>query len=320
MKRNILILLVLITIILTFFAEKEGVWAFNLITAQEAFDMLNNGNVKLLDVRTLEEYTFVGNPALEPGGNPVAYLVSWMVFEGLDQNGNTKLKKNPDFDQLIEQVFGSNKNQPLIVMCACGIRSTYAAERLEQLGYTNVYEIDNKLKEISSYPGGYGGFQGSPYNDMYNGYKAYPDRLPAGYVKTVTSDIDNEDYSVSWMDTGLPITHKTDPQRIPKIVKKEASPSYNTLTPLFGINYSLTNFLSMSSYTPLSVFPGSSYGASLNSSFYQYGQYPFQSSYQGLLPQSQSLYPSLYMPNSLQLFPGQYPISLSCDKVAIGSG
>jgi rhodanese-related sulfurtransferase len=196
--------------------------AFEQITAKEAYDMVNSGQATIIDVRTLEEAVWVGSPALVPGGNPIAYLIPWEFWTGVDANGNSTYEPNPDFNALIEQTFPDN-GQALITMCRSGHRSTKAAERLEDLGYTNVYEIDNFLKEISSYPGGNGGFQGSNYSNNYNGYRGYPDRLPVNSspwkttLETKTYRINNPDDSVSWMDTGLPITQKIDPEMIPTI-------------------------------------------------------------------------------------------------------
>ncbi|MGA1823065.1 MAG: rhodanese-like domain-containing protein [bacterium] len=226
--------------------------AFNAITAQEAYDMVISGEATIIDVRTAEEFAFVGSAALEAGGNPIAYLIPWLLFEGIDDNGQRKYKNNPDFDALIEQTFDKDKEQVLIMMCASGIRSTYAAERLEMLGYPNVYEIDDALKEMTEYPGGHGGFQGSLYNDMYNGYKGYPDRLSLG-MKTVDSD--NEDISVSWLDTGLPITFKIDPARIPKL-KKQSVPIETASSPNYqgSVNSTSWNYSSYSNQSPYSGF------------------------------------------------------------------
>jgi rhodanese-related sulfurtransferase len=196
--------------------------AFEQITAQEAYDMVNSGQATLIDVRTLQEAVWVGSPALVPGGNPIAYLIPWQFWTGVDENGISTYEPNDVFNELIEQTFGDDKGQALITMCRSGHRSTYAAERLEELGYTNVYEIDNPLKEISNHLGGNGGFQGSDYKGAYDGYRGYPDRLPVNSnpwkitVETKTYKINNPDDSVSWIDTGLPVTQKIDLDKIPQ--------------------------------------------------------------------------------------------------------
>ena len=55
-----------------------------------------------------------------------------------------------------------------------------------------VYEIDDPTPDST---GDVGGFEGSPYSEVYNGYHGFPGRLTG--VQAVPS--------VSWKDTGLPI-------------------------------------------------------------------------------------------------------------------
>jgi rhodanese-related sulfurtransferase len=195
--------------------------AFECITAQEAYDMVSSGQATLIDVRTLEECLWVGSPALEPGGNPIAYVIPWQITT-ISETGSRTTVLNPNFNALVQQTF-PDTSQTLITLCRSGHRSTYSAERLESLGYNNVYEIDNILKEAASYPGGCGGFQGSNYGDAYNGYRGYPERLPVNKspwkitVETNTANINNPEDSVSWMDTGLPITQKINQTKIPQL-------------------------------------------------------------------------------------------------------
>ena len=62
------------------------------------------------------------------------------------QTGTVQTKDNPDFEGLVEQEFGYDKNQALITICRSGDRSTKAANFLESIGFTNIYELDNTLK------------------------------------------------------------------------------------------------------------------------------------------------------------------------------
>jgi rhodanese-related sulfurtransferase len=203
----------------------RGANAYELITAYEAYEMVKNNEATLIDVRTIEEYVFVGNPALEPDGDPVAYLIPWEFLDGVDEEGIEIYRKNPDFDDLFEQVFGSDKDQPLIIICRSGNRSSYAAQQLEERGFTSIYEVDNRLKELSSFPGGRGGFQGSGYKGLYDGYRGYPGRLTCDEsralhrVATYTDAITDGEDSVAWMDLGLPMTQRLDPRMIPKLNK-----------------------------------------------------------------------------------------------------
>ena len=192
------------------------------ITAQEAYDMVNSGQATLIDLRTLEECYWVGSPALVPGGDPIAVVIPWQIIT-IDNSGTVTKEYNSDFDTLVWQEFGDDKDQALIVICRSGKRSTAAAEELEQLGFTNLYEIDNYLREKEDNVGGRGGFQGTSYKNTYDGYRGHPERLPENNsvwkitVETYTEDINNTEDSVSWMDTGLPITQKIDPYLIPTL-------------------------------------------------------------------------------------------------------
>lgn len=167
------------------------------ITAQEAYDMVKDGEATLIDVRTLEEYYWVGNPA-DADGNPIAYNIPYKLWTSrIDCETGKPILRTVErlFGVFIRRTF-PDKDTPLILMCRSGKRADEAAEYLETtLGYNNIYEIDRS--DIT----GLGGFQGSGYSDAYNGYRGYPGRNPT-------------DPSVSWMDTGLPITQKLDCSKI----------------------------------------------------------------------------------------------------------
>lgn len=219
MKKKLSSLLVAFTVVLVIGVGSAT--AFENVTAQEAYDMVNSGQATLIDVRTLEEVVWVGSPALVPGGDPIAYLIPWKFWTGVDQRGESTYEPNEDFDALVEQ--GFSKDQVLITMCLMGKRGTAAAQRLETLDFTNVYELDNALKEEENGYGGCGGFQGTNYSNTYDGYRGHPERLPENNspwkitVETVTEDINNAEDSVSWKDTGLPITQAVDPNLIPTL-------------------------------------------------------------------------------------------------------
>ncbi|MGA1839313.1 MAG: rhodanese-like domain-containing protein [bacterium] len=279
MKRNLYITMAIVLFLLILALRIGNTSAYEVITAQEAYDMISTGQAIIIDVRTLEEYVFVGSPALESEGDPIAYLISWKIFNGIDENGAVKLIDNPEFDKLVSQTFGDDKTRPLITMCACGIRSSFAAQRLETLGFTNVYEIDNKLKEASHFPGGIGGgFQGTSYNGLYDGYKGYPYRTDNGpadiSLETISDNIVNENDPVSWMDTGLPITHKNDPNKIPKIAKDE-SPKKSNNTNVTLQTQKIMPFMNYQWPAGLilqTTFPSSFYQSSPIGSMVHYGQ------------------------------------------------
>ena len=226
--------------------ETEG---FTQITAQEAYNMVEAGDAKLIDVRTTAEFLWVGTCKLPDGTTP--YNIPWKIwayrFSGTDgkvKAGGIVVKRL--FGTLIQRTF-PDKNTPLILMCRSGHRSSAAADYLvNELGYTTIYEIDNVLKEEAdeaegtevSKRGGRGGFQGSSSNskhcfgetDPKASYRGYPNRLelnvegnPLGdycYYETDSSKLEDgtnykdKNVSVSWMDTGLPITQTVDKNKI----------------------------------------------------------------------------------------------------------
>jgi rhodanese-related sulfurtransferase len=104
-------------------------------------------------------------------------------FENWDEDGR-EMVENKNFKQEIEALAG--KYDVLIIMCRSGKRSSKCD--FNSSLFKAVYEIDGAKN-------GRGGFQGSSYEDIYNGYRGWPGRrTPNG-----------ENKSVSWSDTGLPI-------------------------------------------------------------------------------------------------------------------
>jgi rhodanese-related sulfurtransferase len=102
-----------------------------------------------------------------------------------DEAGCSKYA-NSDFAATIESL--SSDYDVLILMCRSGKRSNTRA--FDTSLFDAVYEIDD--------PGGKngrGGFQGTSYGDVYNGYRGYPGR------STKIQDTP----SASWSDAGLPV-------------------------------------------------------------------------------------------------------------------
>jgi len=207
--------------------------AYETLTAQEAYNMLDPGNsgynpdARLVDVRTTEEYVWVGTCALPDGTTP--YNIPWKIWayqfsdagEGKVKAGGITVEKL--FLHFIKKTFPEGTT--LILMCRSGHRSTFGAQYLEEQlgeGYYTIYEIDNPLMNADNGKGGSGGFQGgSGVDPNSNGYRGYPGRLPfcsatSGHpcVAVATSDITDKTDSDSWMDTGLPMTQKVDRDRI----------------------------------------------------------------------------------------------------------
>ncbi len=85
-----------------------------------ALKLLEQG-YKVLDVREPEEY--------QQGSVPGALHIPRGILESNIEN------YIPDYEQ------------PLIVMCASGVRSVFATETLNQMGYTTVVSMDGGFKQ-----------------------------------------------------------------------------------------------------------------------------------------------------------------------------
>lgn len=88
---------------------------YHKITAEEAMNMMEEGKVTIVDVRTREEYNsgHIKNAMLVP----------------VEQIGEDSLEELPD------------KKAVLLVYCRSGRRSRQAADKLVELGYEQVYDF-----------------------------------------------------------------------------------------------------------------------------------------------------------------------------------
>lgn len=131
------------------------------ISPVEAFDLLKNDSKSVLvDVRTFEEFNFVGT------ANPAEFanrmiLLPWQLMPTMEVNEDFEDKFNAEMTKL----FGAeDKDVKIIFMCRTGARSYQAANHaLMNCGYTNCYNLSN-------------GFEGD-FNDLsqrgkVNGWKA----------------------------------------------------------------------------------------------------------------------------------------------------
>jgi rhodanese-related sulfurtransferase len=106
------------------------------LTARQAHEKwkANPAKVKILDVRTPEEFLFVGHA--EMAWNIPFGFLSYESQGGVSQFG---MKPNPDF---VAQVKGLAKpDETLFIMCRSGGRSAQAVNVLAKAGFKNVYNI-----------------------------------------------------------------------------------------------------------------------------------------------------------------------------------
>lgn len=165
---------------------------FEIVTAEEGYELIRSGEAVLLDVRSTEEARVVGSPALEEGGAPAGYIIPYEL-----RFGRLAVAANPFFDDTVERTFGDEKDQPIIVMCHTGRRATQSASRLEDLGLTSVLVMDDPQD-----PGSVGGFGG-----LYSyGSYGWPIILPGDFQGSP---------EVTWLGSGLPVTNRIDPENVP---------------------------------------------------------------------------------------------------------
>ena len=106
------------------------------VTAAQAYEKWKAApdKVKLIDVRTPEEYAFIGHP--EMAWNIPLAFVTYQRKDGKTEYGP---KMNPDFVAEVKKIAGLTET--LLVMCRSGDRSAKAVNKLTAAGFKNVYNI-----------------------------------------------------------------------------------------------------------------------------------------------------------------------------------
>mgnify|MGYP001075556933 CR=1 FL=1 len=147
------------------------------LTAREAYDTwkATPDKVIVLDVRTQEEYLFIGHAEMAWNIPLAAQSYEWNA-----EKKQFPLQPLPDFIDRVRKVAGPGDT--LLVMCRSGGRSAMAVNKLAEAGFRNVYNITD-------------GFEGDAVSDpssVFNGQ-----RLVNG-----------------WKNSGLPWTYDIDPARM----------------------------------------------------------------------------------------------------------
>ena len=162
-------------------AQFEG-----LINPRDAFEWASDDkDVYILDVRTSEEWRWVGHPGpnglADSQGKGLGYKNGSMLEDKVvniaykiqKNDGTAGLMMNPWFTQDVDLEFDGD--EVLLVLCRSGVRAQAAADDLGDLGYTT-YNIE-------------GGFEGHTNDETYPG----PD---TGYL-----DVDG------WVNAKLPYSY-----------------------------------------------------------------------------------------------------------------
>lgn len=137
--------------------------AYENISAQEAYDMLASGTAIMIDVRTVDEWAWVGHPGKNKAGSgaEISDAVINIAYEIEKPGKGYELITNNLFIVDVEKTV-ADKVQPIITICRSGGRSVSAALALEAAGYINVY---NTLKGFE------GGTDSNGYRTKAEGWK-----------------------------------------------------------------------------------------------------------------------------------------------------
>ena len=106
------------------------------VTAAQAYEKWKAApdKVKVIDVRTPEEYAFIGHPEM-------AWNIPFAFVTYQRKDGKTKYsaKMNPDFVAEVKTI--AKPTDTLLVMCRSGDRAARAVNLLAKAGFKNVYNI-----------------------------------------------------------------------------------------------------------------------------------------------------------------------------------
>jgi rhodanese-related sulfurtransferase len=147
------------------------------VTAKEAHKMwlADKDNIKILDVRTPEEYVFIGHA-------PMAQNIPFQLFnyKMAVRNKGPLMKTNPNFIAEVGQKF--KPSDTILVICRSGNRSAAAVNAMAAAGFKIAYSVTD-------------GFEGDRVKDPSSSF--YGKRLKNG-----------------WRNSGVPWTDKLNPELI----------------------------------------------------------------------------------------------------------
>ena len=106
------------------------------VTSAEAYEKwkATPDKVKVLDVRTPEEFMFVGHPEMA-----TCIPLGYQSYRWDEQKGYFDLDVNPHFVAMVRERF--DPDETLMLMCRSGGRSAMAVNILVQAGYTDAWNI-----------------------------------------------------------------------------------------------------------------------------------------------------------------------------------
>jgi rhodanese-related sulfurtransferase len=145
------------------------------VTARQAYEKwkADPDGVKILDVRTPEEYVFVGHAEMARN-IPYAFFVhAWNA-----EKNAPVMRPNPDFVERVKEHYGPDDT--ILITCRSGGRSKKSVDMLAEAGFKNVYNII--------------------------------DGMEGDEVKEADSLFVGKRVKNGWKNSGIPWTYKLDPQ------------------------------------------------------------------------------------------------------------
>ena len=106
------------------------------VSAAQAYEMWKStpDKVKVIDVRTPEEYAFVGHPEMA-WNIPLAFV----TYQRKEGKTKYEVKWNPNFVTEVKSI--AEPADVLLITCRSGGRSAMAAKKLAAAGFTKAYSI-----------------------------------------------------------------------------------------------------------------------------------------------------------------------------------
>jgi rhodanese-related sulfurtransferase len=144
-------------------------------TAKEAYAewKADPETVKIIDVRTPEEYVYVGRPAMA-----LNVPLKFLEYKWDAEKKKPVMRTNPDFVAQVKEIV--QPGDTILIICRSGNRSAPAVNLLAEAGFEGVYSVTD-------------GVEGDKVKDVENVF--YGKRMKNG-----------------WKNSGLPWTYSLDPK------------------------------------------------------------------------------------------------------------
>jgi rhodanese-related sulfurtransferase len=153
------------------------------VTAKEAYQMwsADKNKIKILDVRTPEEYIFVGHA-------PMAHNIPFHLFnyKMAVRNKGPLMKANPNFIAEVGRKFKTSDT--ILVICRSGNRSAAAVNAMASAGFKTAYSVTD-------------GFEGDRVKDPSSSF--YGKRFKNGWRNSDLPWTDRLNPELLWIPTGL---------------------------------------------------------------------------------------------------------------------